>query len=291
MKLREIYAQKDLRHNGIYEWVKPKISFEIFPPQKDFDKLLNEINILKSYNPEFISITCSSKNTNNTSIETLKNIKKELDINLMPHFTCIGSKKEDIKNSLNYLENIGIENILALRGDEPENQENIYKDFRYANDLVKFIKQETNLSIGVAGYPEGHIEAPDIYTDIENLKKKVDAGAEAIFTQLFFNNDKFFSYIQLVRDAGLEIPIIAGIMPIVNYHQITKMLSLAQISVPKVLQEKIEKYKDDEKSMTEFGIDFASYQSQQLIDAEVKGIHFYTLNRSYSTAQILENIL
>lgn len=291
MKLREIYAQKDLRHNGIYEWVKPKISFEIFPPQKDFDKLLNEINILKSYNPEFISITCSSKNTNNTSIETLKNIKKELDINLMPHFTCIGSKKEDIKSSLNYLENIGVENILALRGDEPENQENIYKDFRYANDLVKFIKQETNLSIGVAGYPEGHIEAPDIYTDIENLKKKVDAGAEAIFTQLFFNNDKFFSYIQLVRDAGIEIPIIAGIMPIVNYHQITKMLSLAKISVPKVLQEKIEKYKDDEKSMTEFGIDFASYQCQQLIDAEVKGIHFYTLNRSYSTAQILENIL
>ncbi len=291
MKLREIYAQKDLRHNGIYEWVKPKISFEIFPPQKDFDKLLNEINILKSYNPEFISITCSSKNTNNTSIETLKNIKKELDINLMPHFTCIGSKKEDIKSNLNYLENIGVENILALRGDEPENQENIYKDFRYANDLVKFIKQETNLSIGVAGYPEGHIEAPDIYTDIENLKKKVDAGAEAIFTQLFFNNDKFFSYIQLVRDAGIEIPIIAGIMPIVNYHQITKMLSLAKISVPKVLQEKIEKYKDDEKSMTEFGIDFASYQSQQLIDAEVKGIHFYTLNRSYSTAQILENIL
>ncbi len=291
MKLREIYAQKDVRHNGIYEWVKPKISFEIFPPQKDIDKLLNELKVLNTYNPEFISITCSAGNANNSSIETLKNIKNKFNINLMPHFTCICSKKEDIKNNLNYLESIGVENILALRGDEPTNKENIYKDFRYANDLVKFIKQETNLSVGVAGYPEGHIQATDIYTDIENLKKKVDAGAEAIFTQLFFNNDKFFSYIQLVRDAGIEIPIIAGIMPIVNYHQITKMLNLAKISVPKVLQEKIEKYKDDEKSMTEFGIDFSSYQCQQLIDAEVKGIHFYTLNKSYSTAQILENIL
>ena len=291
MKLREIYAQKDVRHNGIYEWVKPKISFEIFPPQKDIDKLLNELKVLNTYNPEFISITCSAGNANNSSIETLKNIKNKFNINLMPHFTCICSKKEDIKNNLNYLESIGVENILALRGDEPTNKENIYKDFRYANDLVKFIKQETNLSVGVAGYPEGHIQATDIYTDIENLKKKVDAGAEAIFTQLFFNNDKFFSYIQLVRDAGIEIPIIAGIMPIVNYHQITKMLNLAKISVPKVLQEKIEKYKDNEKSMTEFGIDFSSYQCQQLIDAEVKGIHFYTLNKSYSTAQILENIL
>ena len=290
MKLREIYAQKDVRHNGIYEWVKPKISFEIFPPQKDIDKLLNELKVLNTYNPEFISITCSAGNANNSSIETLKNIKNKFNINLMPHFTCICSKKEDIKNNLNYLESIGVENILALRGDEPTNKENIYKDFRYANDLVKFIKQETNLSVGVAGYPEGHIQATDIYTDIENLKKKVDAGAEAIFTQLFFNNDKFFSYIQLVRDAGIEIPIIAGIMPIVNYHQITKMLNLAKISVPKVLQEKIEKYKDNEKSMTEFGIDFSSYQCQQLIDAEVKGIHFYTLNKSYSTAQILENI-
>jgi methylenetetrahydrofolate reductase (NADPH) len=147
------------------------------------------------------------------------------------------------------------------------------------------------LSVGVAGYPEGHIDALDLFADIENLKKKVDAGADAIYTQLFFNNDKFFSYVQLVRDAGIEVPIIPGIMPIISKKQVEKMTALANIGVPKSLWERIERCGDSPDDMKKLGIEFATIQCQQLIDAEVRGLHFYTLNKAYSTAQILENIL
>lgn len=291
MKLKEIYSQKDIEHNGIFEWVKPKISFEVFPPAISVEELYKELEILKKYNPEFVSLTCGAAGKNNDSLEVLKYLKNNLQLNLMPHFTCICNSKEKVADNLKIIESLEIENILALRGDEPSDTQEHYYDFHYANELVEFIKERTNLSVGIAGYPEGHIDCPDIYTDIENLKKKVDAGADAIFTQLFFNNDKFFSYVQLVRDAGIETPIIPGIMPILSYKQITKMTHLANISIPKTLQDKIEQYKDSPKDMKELGIDFASYQCQQLIDAEVAGLHFFTLNKSYSTSQILDNLL
>ena len=291
MNLKEIYSSKDIKHNGIFEWVKPKISFEVFPPKENIDTFYEELKILKNYNPEFVSLTCGAAGKNNDSQEILTVLKNNLQLNLMPHFTCICNSKENVAKNLTLIEDLGIENILALRGDEPENTERIYFDFHYANELVSFIKERTNLSIGVAGYPEGHIQASDLFADIDNLKKKTDAGADAIFTQLFFNNDKFFSYVQLVRDAGINIPIIAGIMPIISYKQITKMINLAKISVPKTLLEKIEKYKNDSKSMLELGIDFGSYQCQQLVDAEVAGLHFFTLNKAYSVSRILDNIL
>ena len=291
MNLKEIYSKKDVRHNGIFEWVKPKISFEIFQPKDNIDKLLEEVKILKKHNPEFISITSNTESQNTNSLDLLKILINDLQLSIMPHLTCINNSKIQIQEKLKSIETLGINKILALRGDEPENGERTYFDFHYANELVSFIKEHTNLSIGVAGYPEGHIQAPDLYTDIDNLKKKVDAGADAIFTQLFFNNDKFFSYIQLVRDAGIEVPIIAGIMPIIGYKQITKMINLAKISVPKTLLDKIEKYKDNSQSLIDLGIDFASYQCQQLIDAEVAGLHFFTLNKAESSNRILENIL
>ena len=291
MNLKEIYSKKDIRHNGIFQWVKPVISFEVFPPKENEQEFYKEIELLKNYNPEFISLTCGAGGKNNDSADVLKTLKNDLHLNIMPHFTCINNSKESVSSNLKLIEDLGIENILALRGDEPQELEKCYNDFHHANELVAFIKEQTNLSIGVAGYPEGHIDSPDIFSDIDNLKRKIDAGADAIFTQLFFNNDKFFSYIQLVRDAGIEVPIIAGIMPILSYKQITKMTHLANISVPKTLQDKIEQYKDNSQSMKELGIDFASYQCQQLIDAEVAGLHFFTLNKSYSTIQILDNII
>ena len=291
MNLREIYSKKDVRHNGIFEWVKPKISFEIFHPKDNLEQLVEELQVLKKYNPEFVSVTSNTESQNTNSLDLLKILINDLQLPLMPHLTCINNSKIQIQEKLKSIETLGINKILALRGDEPENDERKYFDFHHANELVSFIKEQTNLSIGVAGYPEGHIQAPDLYTDIDNLKKKVDAGADAIFTQLFFNNDKFFSYIQLVRDAGIEVPIIAGIMPIIGYKQITKMINLAKITVPKTLLDKIEQYKDNSQSLIDLGIDFATYQCQQLIDAEVAGLHFFTLNKAASTNQILENIL
>ncbi len=280
MKLKEIYSDKKS---------KPAISFEVFPPADENKKLLDEINILKQYNPEFISLTYGAGGKGGKSFELLQQIKA-LGINVMPHFTCITSSKESITSALIKIEQSGIENILALRGDIPDFEINRSFDFNYANELVSFIKERTNLSIGVAGYPEGHIESPDLYSDIQNLKKKVSAGADVIFTQLFFDNNKFFDYIDILRNEGINIPIVAGIMPIISKKQIQRMTSMAKITVPAVIKENIEKYKDDSKSLREFGIDYATKQCIELIEHSVAGLHFFTLNKAYSTSKILDNI-
>ncbi len=280
MKLKEIYSDKKS---------KPAISFEVFPPAYENKKLLDEINILKQYNPEFISLTYGAGGKGGKSFELLQQIKA-LGINVMPHFTCITSSKESITSALIKIEQSGIENILALRGDIPDFEINRCFDFNYANELVSFIKERTNLSIGVAGYPEGHIESPDLYSDIQNLKKKVSAGADVIFTQLFFDNNKFFDYIDILRNEGINIPVVAGIMPIISEKQIQKMTSMAKITVPTAIKENIEKYKDDSKSLKEFGIDYATGQCIELIQNNVSGLHFFTLNKAYSTSKILDNI-
>ncbi len=276
MKLREIYSTD-----------KTVISFEVFPPKSEPEKLLKETAILANHNPAFISLTYGAGGNENKSFNLLKNIKNA-GINVMPHFTCITSSKENIEKDIKKLTELGIENILALRGDIPQDKSLMKHDFHYANELVSFIKEKTNLSVGVAGYPEGHIESPDLKTDIDNLKRKVDAGADAIFTQLFFENGFFFDYVNRVRDVGITIPVIAGIMPVISKKQVNKMTSMANISVPKKLKEALEKYPDN--ALLEFGIEFASEQCRGLIKENVKGLHFYTLNKSYSTDKILNNI-
>lgn len=276
MKLREIYNTN-----------KTVISFEVFPPKENSEKLLEEIKVLKHHNPAFISLTYGAGGNENKSFELLKQIK-DTGINVMPHFTCISTTKENIEKNINKLIDLKIENILALRGDISENKELQKHDFNYASDLVEFIKHKTNLSIGVAGYPEGHIESPDLDTDINYLKAKVDKGADAIFTQLFFDNNNFYKFIDKIEKAGINIPIIPGIMPIISKKQVEKMVKLANITVPPNVQENISKLKD--KDLIEFGIEYATSQCEELIKNGIKGLHFYTLNKSYSTNEILNNI-
>lgn len=276
MKLREIYNTD-----------KTAISFEVFPPKENSEKLLEEIKVLKHHNPAFISLTYGAGGNENKSFELLKQIK-DTGINVMPHFTCISTTKENIEKNINKLIDLKIENILALRGDISENKELQKHDFNYASDLVEFIKHKTNLSIGVAGYPEGHIESPDLDTDINYLKAKVDKGADAIFTQLFFDNNNFYKFIDKIEKAGINIPIIPGIMPIISKKQVEKMVKLANITVPPNVQENISKLKD--KDLIEFGIEYATSQCEELIKNGIKGLHFYTLNKSYSTNEILNNI-
>lgn len=276
MKLREIYNTN-----------KTVISFEVFPPKENSEKLLEEIKVLKHHNPAFISLTYGAGGNENKSFELLKQIK-DTGINVMPHFTCISTTKKNIERNINKLIDLKIENILALRGDIPENKELQKHDFYHASDLVDFIKHKTNLSIGVAGYPEGHIESPDLDTDINYLKAKVDKGADAIFTQLFFDNNNFYKFIEKTEKAGINIPIIPGIMPIISEKQVNKMVKLANITVPPNVQENISKLKD--KDLIEFGIEYATSQCEDLIKNGIKGLHFYTLNKSYSTNEILNNI-
>ena len=275
-----------MRLNEIYK-EKLQISFEMFP-EENISNVYNVLDELKKYNPSLVSLTYGAGGKNKEfSKEIITNLKSEF--NLMPHFTCICNSKENVERDIVTLENLGIKNILALRGDVPENNDICYLDFKHASDLVEFIKHKTDLSIGVAGYPEGHIESPDLDTDLKYLKQKVDLGADVIYTQLFFNNDKFYSFVEKVRKLGIEKPVIPGIMPIISAKQVNKMTSLARIEVPKIISEKLEKYSSSD--LKEFGVEYASKQCEGLIDFGVKGLHFYTLNKSYSTSKILDNIL
>ena len=275
-----------MRLNEIYK-EKLQISFEVFP-EENISNVYNVLAELKKYNPSLVSLTYGAGGKNK---EFSKSIVRELksEYNLMPHFTCICNSKENVENDIMTLENLGIKNILALRGDIPDDNTVCYTDFKHANDLVGFIKSKTDLSIGVAGYPEGHIESPDLETDLKYLKQKVETGADVIYTQLFFNNDKFYSFVEKVRKLGIEKPIIPGVMPIISQKQVDKMTSLARIEVPKIVCEKLEKYSSSD--LKEFGVEYASKQCEGLIDFGVKGLHFYTLNKAYSTSKILDNVV
>ena len=273
----------------IYQSNKPQISFEIFPPKDgNISKLFEELRILKKYNPALVSLTYGANGgTRDFSLEILRMIL-DLELNPMPHFTCICATKELIEHYIVQIENMGIENILALRGDLGENKDTCSLDFRYANELVNFIHQKTTLSIGVGGYPEGHPEAESIDKDIENLKRKVDAGASVIFTQLFFDNAKFYNYIEKVRAAGITIPVAAGIMPVRSLAQAQKMVDMTQVKIPKKLSSDLEKFSQEAHKV---GIEYAINQCQDLIDNKVSGLHFYTLNHSDMVSKILDNIV
>lgn len=279
MELREIYQQNN-----------PQISFEIYPPKSgNLSNLFEDLRYLKKYNPALVSLTYGANGgTRNFSLEILQMIL-DLELNPMPHFTCICTTKELIEHYLIQIENMGIENILALRGDYSNAQNGGFcsVDFRYANELVDFIHQKTTLSIGVGGYPQVHPEAENIEKDIENLKKKVDAGANAIFTQLFFENEYFYRYIEKIRKAGINIPVVGGILPIRSLEQAQKMVSMTHVEIPKNLKLDLEKYPQDAKQI---GIDFAINQCQDLIKNDICGLHFYTLNHSDMVSKILDNI-
>lgn len=296
MKLEEIYLIRDEKDNGTFKKNAPTISFEVFPPKDDatgekVEKLLNHLSLLKCYNPALVSVTYGAGGSNQSkSLEILKKVVNSLEINAMPHFTCVCTKKEMIKDYLKEIQELGVKNILALRGDIPEGMSSKDFDFHYANELVEFIKSETDLSIGVAGYPEGHMECENLEKDLQNLKQKVLAGASAIYTQMFFDNNRLFEFIEKVENLGLSVPVIPGILPISSYNQLQRMLSMAKVSIPKALMNKLEKYKENPDDVKKIGIDFASSQCQNLIENNIAGLHFYTLNTSTSVKPILENL-
>lgn len=289
MTLRDIYSKNNTK-------ACPVVSFEIFPPKNDedgtkLDKLIYHMGILKKYNPAFISLTYGAGGTNQDfALDIIKRIQSELKLSVMPHFTCVGASKESVKAYLNEIQSLGLGSILALRGDIPEGTTQSSFDFKYANELVEFINAHTKLSIGVAGYPEGHIECADLKTDLDNLKRKVDTGADAIYTQMFFDNEKFLEFIHKAKNAGINVPIIPGILPIMSFPQFERMMSMARVSVPKALLNNLEKFKDSNEDVKALGIEFASEQCKQLIEAGVEGLHFYTLNTSTSIGKILDNL-
>ena len=211
----------------------------------------------------------------------------------MAHLTCVGHQKDEIISVLKSLENCGIENILALRGDPPKGEEQFIKPeggFGYSNELVSFIKSNFSFCVGAACYPEGHIECVNLSQDMDNLKRKVDCGVDFLITQLFFDNRYYFDFIKRAEKEGINIPIIPGIMPILNLKQSQRFTKMCGASLSDSLIAKFYGLKEDLDKVREIGINHAIEQCRGLINSGAPGIHFYTLNRSKATLAILENL-
>ncbi|HZK03140.1 MAG TPA: methylenetetrahydrofolate reductase [NAD(P)H] [Bacteroidaceae bacterium] len=276
---------------------KKTLSFEIFPPKRaedTFQLIENTITKLDSLKPDFISVTYGALgNTLNNTVAVAKHIKNNTRTEVLAHLTCVASDKEKINNICEKLSQANIENILALRGDIPQDPKTpIFTDFQYASDMVRHIKKEYGSSFMLAGacYPEKHPESPTIREDIENLKKKQDEGVSFFTTQLFFDNMAFYQFLLSARKAGITIPIIPGIMPISNYNQLDKMIQIAKCNVPIDLRNYFDRYKNDKQALEEIGIVFTSYQILDLIAHDVDGIHLYSMNKSELVTKLMANI-
>ncbi|MGA1847126.1 methylenetetrahydrofolate reductase [NAD(P)H] [Deferribacter abyssi] len=282
LKISEILTSKNMT-----------LSFEFFPPKKvENEKILfDTIDVLKNYKPDFVSVTYGAGgSTKDKTVDWTIKILKEYELNVMMHLTCISSTRNDIDLILEKLKTEGVENILALRGDIPKDfpVEEVRKDFNYAYELVRYIRGKNGFSIGVAGYPEGHLESENLEKDIEYLKIKVESGADFVITQLFFDNRYFFEFLNRATQVGINIPIIPGIMPVLNLSQVQRFVEMCGATVPEKLVKKLDgKTLED---MYKVGIEYAILQCKELIVNNVKGLHFYTLNKYNATKEILEGL-
>lgn len=281
MKIREIFNKKTV------------FSFEIFPPKKtsSIQTIYNTLEELKGLSPDFISVTFSAGGSGNGGLacEIASKIKDEYGITPMIHMPCINYTKEEITSTIEEIKSRGIENILALRGDknpdiEPKN------DFSHASDLISFIKEKGDFDIAGACYPECHFEAASMVEDIRNLKIKVEAGADHLISQLFFDNEAFFKFREMAEIAGINVPIEAGIMPVVNKNQIERMVTMCGASLPNKFVKMMQKYENNPQALRDAGIAYAVNQIVDLVASGVDGIHLYTMNNAYVARKISEAV-
>ncbi len=276
---------------------KPAISFEFFPfktekgEQTFFTKTLPE---LAQLGPDYCSVTYGAGgSTRDKTLEIVERIQNDFGIPTMAHLTCVCSTREQIAAVLNEARERGIQNILALRGDAPDGGDWTPTDggFEYSYQLIEYIREQGGFSIGCAGFPEGHIASDDKLTDWKHLKGKFDSGAEFALSQLFFDNADFLQFTDHMRtELGATQPIVPGIIPILSGAQIKRFTALCGARLPEPLLERLQELGDDNAATTEFGIDYASNQCQELLDRGAPGIHFYTLNKAAPTKRILENL-
>jgi methylenetetrahydrofolate reductase (NADPH) len=272
------------------------MSFEFFPPktEEEMAQLFETMREVKKLDPGYISVTYApGGGTREKTIEIVRRAKSEIGLESMAHLTCVGHSREELKTILDELKMSGIENVIALRGDPLKGQTRFtpHPDgFSYASELTAFIRACYPFCIAVAGYPEGHIESPDKETDWNNLLRKVMAGADLIITQLFFDNRDFFAFESAMRKRGVSVPIIPGIMPITNYNQIMRFTQICGAKIPEKVASDLDEVRNDQYSVQEYGVAYATQQCKQLIAHRVPGIHFYTLNKSKATRKIIENL-
>ncbi len=276
----------------------PTLSFEFFPPKDDigFWDLYRTIESLKPLDPTFVSVTYGAGgSTRRKTIELVRRINTDIRINSLAHLTCVGSTREELGDIMDELKSSGVNNILALRGDAPAGQETFLATeggFSFANELVEFIRERHGsfFCIGAACYPECHPECPTPELDLENLRRKVDSGVDFLVSQLFFDNDDFFAFRDRAAAAGIKVPIIAGIMPILSVTQVKRFTDMCGATIPAGLLDKIEAVEDDTEAVRHIGMYHSTRQCHELIEQGVAGIHFYTLNRSTATRAIFQEI-
>ena len=272
---------------------KPSLSFEVFPPKtsdsyESVKKATEEIAML---NPSFMSVTYGAGGgTSEFTVSVAETIKNR-GVTPIAHLTCINSSKDDIKNRLEALKKAGIENILALRGDITEENKNKIKfDYKYASELVTDIKSFGDFCIGGACYPEGHPESENQKDDIINLKKKVDSGVEFLTTQMFFDNNILYNYMYKIREAGITVPIVAGIMPVTNAKQIKRSCALSGTYLPQRFKTIVDRYASNPDAMCQAGIAYATEQIIDLFANGINAVHVYSMNKPYVARKIQENI-
>ncbi len=284
-----------IRHN--YGSGRFGLSIEIFPPKTPAGDaaLFATLDRLTKFQPGFISCTYGAGgSTSKRTVELCVEIQRRYQIAATSHFTCVGATRDELLDWLRFAQTSGIQNIMALRGDAPAGQttyQAVAGGLRYANELVALIRERfADLGIGVGGYPEKHPEAPDVQTDLDNLKRKVDAGADAVFTQLFFVNDNFYRFRDRCEQAGIRVPIIPGIMPVTEFARIQRITSLCGAVFPSELSTRLEAVQSDESAQFQIGVDWAIRQCRELVSRGVPGLHFYALNKSPACEQILSNL-
>ena len=276
---------------------RPCISFEFFPPKTDagVESLIETVRSLRILNPGFVSVTYGAGGSSRMrTLEVVKRIKHELEIEPLAHVTCVGSTSDDLRALLRELQAAGIENIMALRGDPPKGSDGftaIEGGFRYATDLIALLAREFSFSIGASAYPEKHPEALSIEADVRVAALKVAAGAQFLVTQFFFDNDDYFAYVDRLHEAGVYVPVIPGIMPITSYHSIATMMKMNGGRIPQRLLAELEARFDQPEAVAELGVAFMSLQCRELLARGAPGLHFYTLNKSPATRAVVSALL
>jgi len=287
-----------MRISDRYQERKPVISFEFFPPKTDrgFSSLFRTIEELKALDPAFVSVTMGAGgSTRSKTVDLVIRIQNEIQLTAMAHLPCVGFERPQVAEILAQLEAGGVQNVLALGGDPPAEDHDFVPPqdgFDYANELVEYIHaQDRGFCVVAACYPETHPAAQSAEVDLENLKRKVDAGAQVLITQLFFDNTKFFSFIDRVRAAGIDVPVAPGIMPIISLSGIRRMTSMSGCAMPAALISELDSLgEDDEAGIRELGVRWATEQCRELLDNGIPGIHFYCLNKSSAARQIHRNL-
>lgn len=278
---------------NLFKKKKPTISFEVFPPNEIYslDEVYSVIDELAKLKPDFISVTYGAGGTTRgRTVEIASKIKNQNHIEALAHLTCLGAKTSEIDNILEELKKNNIENILALRGDYPKNSTDMKKgDFSHACELVKYLKKENHFSIGGAYYPEGHQDTNDLL-DLFNLKTKVDSGTDFLISQIFFDNEQFYEFRNKLKKLNINVPLVAGIMPVTNAKQIRKITSLCGCTIPDKLKKILDRYENNPQALKEAGIAYATEQIIDLITSDIDGIHLYTMNKVETAKKIMESI-